>query len=137
MFLSVENMKEEIKGKLTDLSKTLAIVLGILCFIGMFFIPDNTATIIFLGGIACLHLWVIGKIIARYKNMTRNQRQSVLYYFFFLGLSVILLIMAYNGWFDRWVKDENLSSFLNSLGGCVTGSAWCIGLYACKKDEEE
>lgn len=130
-------MKEEIKGKLTDLSKTLAIVLGILCFIGMFFIPDNTATIIVLGGIACLHLWVIGKIIARYKNMTRNQRQSVLYYFFFLGLSVILLIMAYNGWFDRWVKDENLSSFLNSLGSCVTGSAWCFGLYACKKDEEE
>ena len=137
MFLSVENMKEEIKDKLTDLYKTLAIVLGILCFIGMFFIPDNIATIIVLGGIACLHLWVIGKIIARYKNMTRNQRQSVLYYFFFLGLSVILLIMAYNGWFDRWVKNENLSSLLNSLGGCVTGSAWCIGFYACKKDEEE
>ena len=130
-------MKEEVKDKLTDLYKTLAIVLGILCFIGMFFIPDNIATIIVLGGIACLHLWVIGKIIARYKNMTRNQRQSVLYYFLFLGLGIILLFLAYNGWFDRWVKDENLSSFLYSMsGGFFIGSACGVGLKAFKKEEE-
>lgn len=131
-------MKEEVKDKLTDLYKTLAIVLGILCFIGMFFIPDNIATIIVLGGIACLHLWVIGKIIARYKNMTRNQRQSILYYFLFLGLGIILLFLAYNGWFDRWVKDENLSSFLYSMsGGFFIGSACGVGLKAFKKDVEQ
>ena len=130
-------MKEEVKDKLTDLYKTLAIVLGILCFIGMFFIPDNIGTIIVFGGIACLHIWVIGKIIARYKNMTRNQRQSVLDYFLFLGLGIILLFLAYNGWFDRWVKDENLSSFLYSMsGGFFIGSACGVGLKAFKKEEE-
>ena len=130
-------MKEEIKDKLTDLYKTLAIVLGILCFIGMFFIPDNIGTIIVFGGIACLHIWVIGKIIARYKNMTRNQRQSVLYYFLILGLGIILAYLGYNGWFDSWVKNENLSSFLNPLGAYFIGSAWGVGLSACKKDEEQ
>ena len=129
-------MKEEIKDKLTDLYKILAIVLGILCFIGMFFIPDNIATIIVFGGIACLHIWVIGKIIARYKNMTRNQRMGVLNYFLFLGLSVILIIIAYNGWFDSWVKDETLSRSLNSLGYIGLGTAWGVGFYACRKDEE-
>lgn len=130
-------MEDDIKDKLTDLYKTLAIVLGILCFIGMFFIPDNIGTIIVFGGIACLHIWVIGKIIARYKNMTRNQRKGVLNYFILLGLSVILMIIAYNGWFASWVKNEDLSSILNSLGACLMGSAWGVGLNACKKDEEE
>lgn len=127
-------MKEEIKERLTDLYKILAIVLGIVCFVGMFFIPDNIALFIVLGVIACLHLWVIGKIIARYKNMTRSQRQSVLTYFFFLVLGIILSFLAYNGWFDRWVKDENL---INPLGASILGSAWAIGFSACKKDEEE
>ena len=130
-------MEDDIKDKLTDLYKTLAIVLGILCFIGMFFIPDNIGTIIVFGGIACLHIWVIGKIIARYKNMTRNQRKGVLNYFIFLGLSVILMIIAYNGWFVSWVKNEDLSSILNSLGACLNGSALGIGFYAFRKDEEE
>ena len=131
-------MKEEIKDKLTDLYKTLAIVLGILCFIGMFFIPDNIGTIIVFGGIACLNIWVIGKIIARYKNMTRNQRKGVLNYFLFLGLGIILLFLAYNGWFDRWVKDENLSSFLYSMSvGFFIGSACEEGLKALKKDVEQ
>lgn len=130
-------MKEGINGKLTDLYKTLAIVLGILCFIGMFFIPDNIGTIIVFGGIACLNIWVISKIIARYKNMTRNQRKGVLNYFIFLGLSVILMIIAYNGWFVSWVKNEDLSSILNSLGACLNGSALGIGFNAFRKDEEE
>ena len=137
MFLSVENMKEEIKDKLTDLYKTLAIVLGILCFIGMFFIPDKIGVSTFFLVLACLNIWVISKIIARYKNMTRNQRKGVLNYFIFLGLSVILMIIAYNGWFVSWVKNEDLSSILNSLGACLNGSAFGIGLSACKKDEEE
>ena len=134
MFLSVENMKEEIKDKLTDLYKTLAIVLGILCFIGMFFIPDNIGTIIVFGGIACLHIWVIGKIIARYKNMTRTQRKSVLYYFILLGLGIILVFLANNGWFVSWVNNENL---LNLLGFCFIGTAWGVGFNACRKDEEQ
>ena len=130
-------MKEEIKDKLTDLYKILAIVLVIVAFIGMFFLPEKIANIIVFGGVACLHIWVIGKIIARYKNMTRNQRQSVLYYFLFLGLGIILLFLAYNGWFDRWVKDENLSSFLYSMsGGFFIGSACGVGLKAFKKEEE-
>ena len=126
-------MKEGIKDKLTDLYKTLAIVLGILCFIGMFFIPDNIGTIIVFGGIACLHIWVIGKIIARYKNMTRTQRKSVLYYFILLGLGIILVFLANNGWFVSWVNNENL---LNLLGFCFIGTAWGVGFYACRKDEE-
>lgn len=130
-------MEDDIKDKLTDLYKTLAIVLGILCFIGMFFIPDNIGTIIVFGGIACLNIWVISKIIARYKNMTRNQRKGVLNYFIFLGLSVILMIIAYNGWFVSWVKNEDLSSILNSLGACLNGSALGIGFNAFRKDEEE
>ena len=134
MFLSVENMKEEIKDKLTDLYKILAIVLVIVAFVGMFFLPEKIANIIVYGGIACLHLWVIGKIIARYKNMTRNQRQSVLYYFLFLGLGIILLFLAYNGWFVSWVNNENL---LNLLGFCFIGTAWGVGFNACRKDEEQ
>lgn len=130
-------MEEDIKDNVTDLYKTLAIVLGILCFIGMFFIPDNIGTIIVFGGIACLNIWVISKIIARYKNMTRNQRKGVLNYFIFLGLSVILMIIAYNGWFVSWVKNEDLSSILNSLGACLNGSALGIGFNAFRKDEEE
>ena len=126
-------MKEEIKDKLTDLYKVLAIVLGIVGFIGMFFLQEKLVAIIFLV-VAGLHLWVISKIIARYKNMTRNQRQGVLIYFLFMALNVILMIMAYKGWFNSWVKNEDLSEMLNSLGFCGFGSCWAIGLNTCKKE---
>lgn len=126
-------MKKEIKDKLTDLWKILAIVLVIVAFIGIGFVPEIIAKIIIFGGVACLHIWVIGKIIARYKNMTRSKRKDVLFYFLFLGLGIILVFLAYNGWFDSWVKDENLLYFL--VGGFII-FAWNFGLYACKKDEE-
>ena len=135
--LSIENMKGEIKDKLTDLYKTLAIVLGILGFIGMFFLPELYANIIFFLVVAGLNLWVIIKIIARYKNMTRNQRQGVLIYTLFLALSVILIIMAYKGMFNSWVKNEDLTRMLNSSGYVLCGYCWGVGFYSCRKDEEE
>lgn len=130
-------MKEEIKDKLTDLYKILTIVLVIVAFVGMFFLPEKIANIIVYGGIACLNIWVIVRIIARYKNMNRSQRQSVLYYFLFLGLGIIHAYLVYNGWLDSWVKDENLSSLLSPMGACFIGTAFGFGLNACKKDEEE
>ena len=135
--LSIENMKGEIKDKLTDLYKTLAIVLGILGFIGMFFLPELYANIIFFLVVAGLNLWVISKIIARYKNMTRDQRQGVMFYFLFMVLSVILMIMAYKGIFNSWVKNEDVARLLNSLGPCFLGTAFGFGFNACRKDEEE
>ncbi len=126
-------MKEGINGKLTDLYKILGIVLVIVAFVGMFFLPEKIANIIVFGGVVCLHIWVIGKIIARYKNMTRTQRKSVLYYFILLGLGIILVFLANNGWFVSWVNNENL---LNLLGFCFIGTAWGVGFYACRKDEE-
>lgn len=129
-------MIERIKDTLTDLYKILAILLVIVAFVGMFFIPEDIANIIVFGGIACLNIWVIGKIIARYKNMTRNQRMGVLYYFLFLCLGIIHAYLAYNGWFDSWVKDENLNSLLDPLGACFIGTALGIGFNACRKDEE-
>ena len=129
-------MKEEIKDKLTDLYKVLAILLGIACFIGMFFIPDNIALFVVLGVVAGMHLWMICKIIACYKNMTQSQRKNVLYYILFTVLSIILILLAYNGWFNSWVKDENANNILNSMGYCGLGSSWAIGFNACKKDEE-
>ena len=129
-------MKEEIKDKLNDLHKTLAIILGIVGFISMAFIPNSILTIIFFLIVAGLHLWVISKIIVRYKNMTCTQRQGVLIYFLFIALSVILMIMAYKGMFNRWVKNEDLNEMLNSLGDFGIGYVWVIGLSACKKEEE-
>lgn len=130
-------MKEEIKDKLTDLYKVLAIVLGILGFIGMFFIPEIYANIIVFLVVAGLNIWVISKRIARYKNMTRKQRQGVMYYCLFLVLGVILMIMAYIGMFDRWVKNEDIALLFNLLGPSFIGSSLGVGLNACKKDEEE
>ena len=124
-------MKEEIKDKLTDLYKVLAIVLGILGFIGMFFIPEIYANIIVFLVVAGLNIWVISKIIARYKNMTRKQRQGVMYYCLFLVLGVILMIMAYIGMFDRWVKNEDIALLFNLLGPSFIGSSLGVGLNAC------
>lgn len=127
-------MKEEIKDKLTDLYKILGIVLVIVAFVGMFFLPEKIANIIVFGGVACLNIWVIVRIIARYKNMTRNQRQSILYYFLFLGLGIILEFLAYNGWFvNSGMDKENL---LNILSACSIGTALGIGFNAFRKDEE-
>ena len=129
-------MKGEIKDKLNDLYKVLAIVLGIVCFIGMFFLQEKLVAVICLV-FAGLHLWVISKIITRYKNMTRNQRQGVLYYCLFLVLGVILMIMAYKGMFNRWVKNEDVALLFNLSGPSFIGSSLGVGLSAFKKDEEE
>ena len=126
-------MKGEIKDKLTDLYKILAIILGIVGFTGMFFVPEKIMSIIFSSAVACLHLWMICKIIARYKNMTRAQRKGVLNYFLYLLVSVIIIFIAYKG----WVKNEDLNGLLGSFGYCGLGYCWVIGHLACKKDEEE
>ena len=73
--------KEDVKDKLNDLMMVLAIVLGVVGFCGAFFLPDLWFTIVFFLAVACLHLWFIKRIIARYKTMPQAQRKSVVYYF--------------------------------------------------------
>ena len=123
--------KEEVKDKLKDLYKTLAILLGVVGFFGALFLPYLWGAIVFFLIVAGMHLWVISKIIARYKTMTQAQRKYVVYYFIALGISIIFILLDCSGIIN------NESNVVSSLWWCLLGSSWGIGRNALEMDEEE
>lgn len=124
--------KEDVKDKLNDLMMVLAIVLGVVGFCGAFFLPDLWFTIVFFLAVACLHLWFIKRIIARYKTMPQAQRKSVVYYFLLLGLSLILFLLI------LVLTDKNsFYSFIRNSSLALFGCCWGLGRKALEMDEEE
>lgn len=121
--------KETIKDTMSDLFKIFAILLGVVGFFGAVLYPNILFFILFLIVVAGLHLWVIYKIIIRYKDMTRSQRKTVLYYVIFLCLGIILA---------TWSCQKTDEDIYNSIGigFALIGSSLGLGRRACEMDEE-
>ena len=124
--------KEEVKDKLKDLYKTLAILMAVVGFTGAYFLPGLTGTIIFFLILAAINVWVIYKIIVRYKDMTRSQRKNVLYYVLFLCLSIIFIVCSS---LMNETKGEIFYDSMRCIGFALIASCWGFARRAFEEEE--
>ena len=124
--------KEEVKDKLKDLYKTLAILMAVVGFTGAYFLSGLTGTIIFFLIVGAINIWVIYKIIVHYKDMTRSQRKNVLRYVIFLCLSIILIVC---GSLMNETKDEIFYDSMHCFGFALIASCWGFARKAFEEEE--